>query len=253
MAGMTYWNGTAEVPVTLTRWNGTSEVAVSPYRWDGATETPCFSAPPATGFIAASTTTNTGSPGTSQPLTVPAGTLATDLVIAAVTFANSAATISDTAGFTARQAVTIFGTAASWLGTRTGLVGGDTVTIVGTNLGTARWALLTYRGYNYGATATPTSRGASSTALTAPNATGTGLHVVVGWEKSGGNAATGAPAPTVSGAAVNERAWVPWQSNATGMPSLYLADYTGTPSSRTLAYPIASANGRGTQIRLDAA
>lgn len=248
MAGMTYWNGTSEVPVTLTRWTGTSEVAVSPYRWDGSAETPCFTT--ADPFIGA---TNASHPSagssTGINLTIPTGIVSTDRCALVLCNANSAATITSVTGCSPLLAATDTGTMQAAIYGGTGHTAGGTLAIVGTNLNPSAVAVVWHRGRVHDVLATPATRGASSTtiaAAAAPNAVSGDLVLVLVAEKSGAN--TDNLAPVVSG--VTQRSWAPWNGSGTGLPSAYIGEYVAPASSKTATYLRASANALATQVRL---
>lgn len=202
-------------------------------------------APPATtGFIAATHRYMT----TDHTFTVPAGVLATDRMIVGLADADSSATPSIT-GCTAIVGPTDVGTMQGLVFSGTGYKAGDTVTVAGTGIDPSAVVAAWYRGVTSVGTPTSAVRSASGTTLTAPDpaddATGD-LIVSIFLEKSGAN--TVFTAPAVAG--VTNRAFEPWASSATGLPSAWIGDYSAPGSAKTITYLKASANGLASQVRL---
>lgn len=250
MAGVTYWNGTSEIPVTLTRWDGTNETPLTAYQWNGTSEVPLFDAAPTDAFIGSSAVSHAaGSSGTSIPVPIPSGVESSDVCVLMMCNSNSAATITSVTGCSALLSPTDTGSMQAAIYSGTGHTAGGTVTVAGTNFNPSAVTAVWYRGLSLGSLATPATRGGTvftSTASAAPGATGTNRILVMVAEKSGSN--TDNIAPVVP--SVTQRAWAPWNSSATGMPSAYIGEYTAPGGSKTATYLRSSANGLATQVRL---
>lgn len=231
---------------TIRRFDGTGfKSGATLRRWTGTAWQPPIVAPTANGFIGAAGLYVSTSSAT---LTVPAGVQPGDRMILGLTNAD-ASSVPTVAGASSILGPTDVGSMQALVFSGTGYTAGDTIAIGGSGLIPSALVAGWYRGVSSVGTPTSSARASSVTTLTAPDpaddATGD-LIVALFLEKSGANADFTAPAV----AGVTNRAWTPWVSAATGIPSAWLGDYSAPGAAKTITYPKASSNGLASQVRL---